>query len=469
MGLVPALSISLLIVSINIAAAAHVPNSSSATELVFRGRIHKRTMQKDQQITFLDLLPRFVQAAPRRHSNVNMSKYLAASMYVGELIPSSFAVSLATVDNPAESDEKMGRGDSFLGNRMAQIIYFSGLVIVLCLVCWMYKERGIWVTVSVVCYLFSLSSMTLSIRNVYVNCDFEYPQFLTATHLFFTGLVGLCILKYQQQSGGDPISVPRWDVFAKGIFPVSVTLTFSIGSANLGLLYTNAHFYEMVGATTALVTAGVGTVFGKKFNFQLLPPLLAVTGGLMICALGEVAFSSVGFAFCVTAVTCRAVKAIIQHQLMAGDLGSQIKPMQLVVWVSWPSFGIMAVWSLYSEGLHPFVQVVENFSTVGAVALTIVNACVLNTAAMYALHNLGPVSQQLAGCLKGVLSIFGSVALFGEHVTIQQIVGYSFIVCGVAWYNRKENQIKQLKKDVGDGAPANLHAKVEETLPGNAK
>lgn len=470
MVLTSALSAALMAMSSNLAAAAHVPYHSGATdELFFRGRISRSTTQNDHQKKVQEILPTFLQALPRRRSNASISAYLAASLHYA-FAPSDLIVSLSKVDKPAESDERGASGDLFLDEREMKVVYFFGLFIVACLVCWMYRQRGTWVTFTVLCYLFALSSMTLSIRNLYVNCDFGYPQWVTATHFLCTGLVGLCIVKYQQHHGGDPISVPPLGQFAKGVFPVSCVFALSIGSANLGLLYTNAHFYEMIGATTSLMTASLGVCFGNTFDFQLLPPLLLVTAGLIICAFGEIAFSTIGFIFCATAVTCRALKAIVQHKILDGHIGARLNPIELVVWTSWPSFGIMAAWSLYSEGLQPFVQVAQSLSTLGAILLTVVNACILNTASMYVLHELGPVAQQLAGTLKGVLSILGSVALFREQVTIQQVAGYCFIVSGVSWYNRKEMLIKQLKKDAtanaSDGAPRTLQDKAQQPVDG---
>merc|ERR1719335_1395619 len=107
----------------------------------------------------------------------------------------------------------------------------------------------------------------------------------------------------------------------------------------------------------------------------------------------------------------------------------------------------MMLWSFYTEGTQPFYDFYANTGTQGAVLLTVINACILNTAALYVLQNLGPVAQQLAGQLKGVLSILGSVALFQEQVTIQQIIGYSMIICGVTWYNRRDMWIKNLPVD----------------------
>lgn len=395
------------------------------------------------------------------HDRRDMStpEYFAASTHLGELTPSDFAVSLRATDEPAVLD-----------TGIAKAVYLSGLFAMGGLVCWMYFERGLRVIISVLCYMFSLSSMTLTIRNVYVNFNFNHPLWLTASHFLFTALIGLCILFHQHRTGEQPMTIPPLRQFARGILPVSLVFAISIGSANLGLLYTNAHFYEMVGATTALATAGLGVLMGKTFDPVLLPPLLFVTSGLMICAFGEIVFSSIGFSFCAAAVMSRALKAIVQHQLMEGDIGMRLTPIQLVVWMSLPSSGIMALWSLYSEGAQPFYDFYASAGTQGAVFLTIINACILNTAALYVLQNLGPVAQQLAGQLKGVLAILGSVALFGEQVALQQIFGFSIIIAGVTWYNRKDMWIKQQGQAAQSGTAApqvasNVNSKAAETSP----
>jgi drug/metabolite transporter (DMT)-like permease len=410
---------------------------SHAEELLVRRGTSRPAQQSEPTFNWVALLSSFVKEHPKR--DTGLSEYLVGSSHVGELAPSDFAAFTSkTVSAGGEHNEP-----AVLDAGVAQAIYFSGLVVMGALVCWMYFERGTRVVLAVLCYMFSLSSMTLTIRNVYVNFNFHYPVWLTASHFLFTALIGLCILFHQHKQVGTPISVPPLSQFVKGIFPVSLVFAISIGSANLGLLYTNAHFYEMVGATTALATAGLGACLGRPFNRALVPPVLLVTLGLMTCAFGEIVFSAVGFTFCAMAVITRALKSIVQHQLLDGSIGSQLTPIQLVVWMSLPSFAIMAIWSLYTEGTQPFYDFYLNVGTQGAVLLTVVNACILNTAALYVLQNLGPVAQQLAGQLKGVLSVLGSVALFSEQVTVQQIIGYSIIIGGVTWYNRRDMWLKQ--------------------------
>lgn len=429
--------------------ATHVPESSSHKgELLVRGGLPSRATKNNEQENWLELLSTFV---PRKNSSI--PQFHVASFHVGK----SALPKVRDVISVAKSPVVLNKG-------VAQLSYSSGMVVMCLLVCWMYYRRGLLVVFTILCYIISLSSMTLTMRNVYVNFDFHYPRFLSACHFLFTALIGLCIQIHQKYAEGHPITIPSFSQFMKGIFPVSIVFALSIGTANLGLLHTNAHFYEMVEATTTLATAGFWVMMGKPFDSMLLLPLLLVTFGLMFCAFGELVFSALGFGFCAAAVVLRAMKGIIQHQLMAGDIDKRLDPIQLVVWMSFPSFVIMALWSGYSEGIQPWYAI-QSSGTLGAISITVIGACILNTAALYVLRSLGPVGQKLAGQLKGVLSILGSVAFFEEIVTIQQIVGYIIIIGGVYWYNRRDMWIADQINASANDTSQKVSVKAQGTSP----
>merc|ERR1719440_2613742 len=171
-----------------------------------------------------------------------------------------------------------------------------------------YYNRGMGVVVSILTYIYALSSMSVLIRNVYVNHDFNFPQWVTASHFLATGLTGLVVLMHRRMTEGKEITVPSPETFYKGIGPVGLTFALSIGFANRGLMYTNTHFYEMIASTSMLVTAGVGVLMGKGFNLKLLPPLLTVTAGLIIVSCGELSFNVLGFACIGLGTIMRATK-----------------------------------------------------------------------------------------------------------------------------------------------------------------
>merc|ERR1719379_165871 len=333
--------------------------------------------------------------------------YLAAKANMPELIPSDFVASLTSPD------------------MVSKLLYGVSVIVLGVIVTAIYQDRGMGTVAKILTYIYALSSMSVLIRNVYVNHDFNFPQWVTASHFLATGMTGLVVLLFRRQTEGKEITVPTLETFYRGIAPVGLTFAMSIGFANRGLMYTNTHFYEMIASTSMLVTAGVGVLMGKAFNMKLLPPLMVLTLGLCIVSFGEINFSLLGFACIGFGTIMRALKVQLQNILLSADSNMTVlDPIELTVWTSTVCFSIMMVWSLAVEGFQPFVQVTD-LSTLAAVLVTAAAATVLNIAALFVLKDVGPVAQQIVGNLKGVLACMAAVAAFGEEITLQQMIGYS--------------------------------------------
>merc|ERR1719421_997841 len=253
---------------------------------------------------------------------------------------------------------------------LSKVLYGVSVIMLGAIVTAIYYNRGMGTVAKILTYIYALSSMSVLIRNVYVNHDFNFPQWVTASHFLATGLTGLAVLMHRRMTEGKEITVPSPETFYKGIGPVGLTFALSIGFANRGLMYTNTHFYEMIASTSMLVTAGVGVLMGKAFNMKLLPPLMVLTLGLCVVSAGELQFSVLGFACIAFGTVMRATKVQLQNILLSADSNMTVlDPIELTVWTSTVCFSIMMVWSLVVEGLEPFVKVTE-LSTMVAVLMT---------------------------------------------------------------------------------------------------
>lgn len=415
---------------------------------------HAQTVQKSasNERTIRDENHHDHETAPRR---VKKARMAVPAVLEAEKQEVRTAEKLGPIDGATpvrpNSTSTVSTGSSLPGGDLSMLltpivafcIYTAGIVVMIGVTVGIYSERGFSAVLIILTYILSLSSMTLTIRNLFVSTPFDFPRWVSASHFLCTFLVGFVILLCQQAKDAAPIAMLSPKQFLSSILPVAIALASSIGFANLGLLHANAHFYEMVGATTPLATVGLHVVLGKAFSVRLLPPCLLIAFGLAVCAYYEVAFSWTGFAFCVTAVLCRAIKSLIQNVLMQNEADRiQLEPLELLVWTSLPCGLVMASWSLVQEGTEPYSMVFQSKETALALLYTILNACFLNTSALYVLHDLGPLAQQIAVQLKGVLAILGSVWLFNETTLINQIGGYMCMVIGIYWYNRKEYVIK---------------------------
>lgn len=342
---------------------------------------------------------------------------------------------------------------------LAPMVYVSSILAMSLGICWFFQGRGAATCLSIVCNVVALSTMSLLIRNIFVNARFQYPTFVTATHAFVTGLVGITTLICKNGVSAAFAGFPDRQTWLRGIIPVGIATALSLGLANFGLWLTNAHFYEMLGSSGFLVTAAVGVMMGRPFELQLLPMMLSLTFGTMVLSFGEMNFSVIG-ALCILGATfCRAGKAQIQGLLMCPGSGlMQLDPIELVVCTSMVSLVIMLVWSAVAEGLAPW-QRIMSLKVFFPVLLAALNASVLNIASIFVIRSLGPVAQQCVGQLKSVLCCVGAVAAFNEAISHQQAIGYTIVMASVFWYNHKDMEIKaaatKASKEVAETKPLN--------------
>jgi drug/metabolite transporter (DMT)-like permease len=330
-------------------------------------------------------------------------------------------------------------------NVNAKLLYCGSVVMVFGLVVFIYHSRGFVTVASIIAYVGALSSMSMLIRNCFVNHNFKYPQFLTATHFVATALVGSSILLYRRFTEGRKISVPQMDCAVKGLLPVAGAFVLSLAFSNNGLLLTNAHFYEMTGSASALSTAGLSVLIGRGFDMRLMPALGMISVSLFVVAFGEVSLSVLGLLCCVGGVLMRSIKSTTQHALMSGSEWKSMDPVEVAVWTSLTCFVLMIAGSLVTEGFAPFQQILA-WGPFMAVLYTCIGASILNIAALFVLRELGPVATQIVGNLKGILAIVGAVATLGESLSTQQALGYTILMLAIYWYNVTDMAIKDEKK-----------------------
>jgi len=326
------------------------------------------------------------------------------------------------------------------------VLYVTSIILLTVFTIGIYHGRGVLTCASILLYVMALSTMSLVIRNCYVNHDFKFPVFLTATHFLSTAVVGSLILASEYILKKKPVTVPSIECVWKRIVPTAFSFVASLGFANYAILYSSAHFYEMASSTTPLVTAFIAFILGHGFDVRLGLPLMFATAGMMVVGFGELHFSAPGFLCCCIAVVLRSLKATLQAMLLKGAEDMPMHPIEVAVWTSSVSFFFMSAWSCLTEGFEPWRHIMA-WSTFAAVMLTCLCATTLNIAALFVLRELGPVVQQIVGQLKGVISCLGARAVFSEVITLNQEIGYAMLLISITWYNAWDMRLKKEEKN----------------------
>jgi hypothetical protein len=336
-----------------------------------------------------------------------------------------------------------------------RLLYAAALVFVVILVIGIFLNRGPLVISGIIAYLLSLSTITLTVKSVFVHQKFNYPKFLTCCHFLACGFVCFGIMAYKQMTGQKPMPVPSFNQMSRKIVPIAFSFAASVGINNVALVYCGAGFAEMMMGAAPLCVICLNVVEGSGFDMRLLWPVLSVVAGVCMCTGGELSFTWFGLGLIFLANFLRAWKSNIQYKVLENeDPAEKLEPIELLAWMSLPSLALMGTWGVLTEGIEPFS--VLTWQTSLAIGVTCVNACVLNVANNFVIRDLGPVGCLLAGQLKGILLLMGATVLLGEIIQAQQLVGYVFIAGGIFVYNKMDKEFK-------DAKAANIQADIEST------
>lgn len=308
-----------------------------------------------------------------------------------------------------------------------------------------YWHRGMAVITKILIYLFAVSTMTLSVKWVFAMGGFEYPAFLTATHMFISSVVGFSILLKRKFIDGASIVVPTAREFFCQIGLLSSSIAISLAANNHALLFCSASFVEIIAATTPIVAAGMIVIKGMPFHMALLGPACLVAVGCSLSVVGEVHFSLLGFVLCFVSNASRALKVVIQQDLMTGATKEKFDPCALMAWMCFTSFLIMIVWSSASEGLAPYIFFADSskrLQTIPALLVSCINAVTLNLAALFVTKELGAVGGQLVAQTKSVLTVLGSIAVFHDSFSAKEVIGFATVLSGAYLYSSTEKRLK---------------------------
>merc|ERR1719350_1705439 len=107
--------------------------------------------------------------------------------------------------------------------------------------------------------------------------------------------------------------------------------------------------------------------------------------------------------------------------------------------------------SIVTEGAAPYLMLAsldskELRGLVVAILASCLNATVLNLAQLFVTKDLGAVGTQLASQSKSVLTVMGSMVVFGDPVTWREAGGFGLVLNGVYLFTRMDQRNKEAAK-----------------------
>ncbi|PWN52979.1 TPT-domain-containing protein [Violaceomyces palustris] len=282
---------------------------------------------------------------------------------------------------------------------------------------------------AVIIALWIALSSSVIVYNKYLlsNLEYPFPVFLTTFHMAFATVGTRALARFTHLLDGladVEMTNERW---YRNILPIGALFSGSLVFSNMAYLTLSVSFIQMLKAFTPVAVLLISFAFGLK---QLSGMLTLIVGtisfGVATASYGEIGFDMRGFVYQVLAIAFESSRLVMIQVLLQG---LKMDPLVSLYYFAPVCAAINACLIPFTEGLEPFLELAR----IGPVIL-LSNAGVafgLNIAAVFLIGAASSLTLTLAGVLKDILLILGSMFLLGSTVTGLQFFGYAIALGGL--------------------------------------
>lgn len=295
-----------------------------------------------------------------------------------------------------------------------------------------------------------LMSATMIIFNAALLQGFRHPVWLTFWHMSASTVL-ILVLKLarpdlvatgDEKEGRPPLAMIE---ALKLGFPVAAAQCVGLIAGNTAVMYLSVSFCQMIKAWTPAMVYAVGCLVGtQKWSIPVAKTILTITVGLMITSVGEIKFDWYGFLMQVTALFSEGLR-INLLEILLKSAGYKLNPLSSILIFAPIASAILLVIGVVTDLDGISFEVMHNIGELVLVANALV-AFFLNIAIYIAIQLASGLIYALAGVVKDISIIMGSVVVMGSNVNVLQVVGYSVAITGIQCYG------------VVSKAPANFEA-----------
>eukprot|EP01071_Lankesteria_metandrocarpae_P002797 Lankesteria_metandrocarpae@DN2562_c0_g1_i1.p1 len=293
-----------------------------------------------------------------------------------------------------------------------------------------------WFTLNVV--------ITLYCKAVFSIHKFPYPMIMTTIHLTFT-FAGVQLSALFGVFTPKPVSFQN----LKTVLWFSVIFTLNIWASNASLLAVSVNLHQVVRTSIPLFTMAISIiVFRDLYPITLLPSILVVVVGVAATVWGDTEFDLWGMSIVIFGCVLSSLKGIMTKKTQVGAMG--MSSMDLLRYLSPLAVIQLLILATVTgevskiradEDLHP--EVMGHLVALGIVAFFLNFVSFRNGA----LND--PLTLNIAGNVKQVLTSLMSIWIFGGNLSSLLAFGILLTAVGAFWYSQTMQKWRQAKRAAG--------------------
>ncbi|CEP13443.1 hypothetical protein [Parasitella parasitica] len=270
--------------------------------------------------------------------------------------------------------------------------------------------------------------------------NFQYPLFVTSVHMIvqfvFSGTSLLVVPKLR------PAKRPTVSDYIYKVLPCALATSLDIGLSNLSLKTITLSFYTMCKSSTLAFVLIFAFIFKlEKPSWKLILIIVIITTGVVLMVSDETDFNLVGFVQVMAASAFGGLRWSLTEVLLRKESIGLTNPFASIFFLA-PSQAIILL--VISAGVEGYFTIFRSafFSTFGTGLHTmgIVLAggslafCMIMSE-FFLIKRTSVVTLSVCGIFKEVATIFISSLVFGDILTIINIIGLCITLFGIGLYN----------------------------------
>ncbi|GAA5802656.1 hypothetical protein HPULCUR_008130 [Helicostylum pulchrum] len=276
---------------------------------------------------------------------------------------------------------------------------------------------------------------------------FQYPLFVTSFHMIvqftFSGTSLLLVPKLR------PKKRPSVSDYMYKVLPCALATSLDIGLSNLSLKTITLSFYSKWNILRAMCkssTLAFVLIFAflfklEKPSWKLILIIIIISLGVILMVSDETNFEMVGFIQVMAASACGGLRWSLTEVLLRKESMGLTNPFASIFFLAPAQAIILLVISAIVEGYITIFssQFFSSFSiglhTMGIILAGGSLAFVMITSEFFLIKRTSVVTLSVCGIFKEVATIFISSLVFGDILTMINIIGLCITLFGIALYN----------------------------------
>uniref|UniRef100_A0A3P8UZ27 Solute carrier family 35 member E2B n=1 Tax=Cynoglossus semilaevis TaxID=244447 RepID=A0A3P8UZ27_CYNSE len=368
-------------------------------------------------------------------------RYLPKTDSAGEVCPEHSLLRLLSPFRTRQERVVLARSESLSGEQVLKVTVTETIVIE--------TESGVWnlrsMTYLSVWYFFSFCTLFL---NKYILTLLEgEPSMLGAVQMMSTTIIGClkmfvpCCLYQHKTRNEYPPNFIMIMLFV-GLMRFTTVVLGLVSLKNVAVSFAETVKSSAPIFTVIMSRLILGEYTGLWVNLSLFP----VMAGLALCTATEVSFNMLGFSAALSTNVMDCLQNVFSKKLLSGDT-YKFSPPELQFYTSAAAVIMLIPAWVFLLDIPVIGKSGRSFIfSQDIVLLLLFDGCLfhLQSVTAYALMGrISPVTFSVASTVKHALSVWLSILIFSNQVTVLSAAGTALVFIGVVFYNKARQQQRE--------------------------